>query len=284
MVLTVKKVVIPAAGLGTRLLPITKEMPKEMLPLFFKTKSEKICLKPVLQAVFEQLYGVGFREFCMIVGRGKRVIEDHFTPDLEFVEYLESKNKTKSADELRGFYDKINSSTIIFVNQPEPRGFGDAVLKARSFTGSESFLVHAGDDLILSKGNMHIKTLIRTFEQFGADAVFLVERVKDPRRYGVVEGEKVSERVYKVKTIIEKPKAPRSNLATIAMYLFKPTIYREIEKLMPKKNKEIQLTDAIEGLISQGYEVYAVELKEGKRIDIGVSETYLDALRTTYSL
>ena len=101
----IRKVVIPAAGLGTRLLPITKELPKEMLPVFFKEKSGRVCLKPMSQAVFEQLYDVGFREFCFIVGRGKRAIEDHFTPDWDFVEYL--RNKAELVDELQRFYTKI---------------------------------------------------------------------------------------------------------------------------------------------------------------------------------
>jgi len=274
--------VIPAAGLGTRLLPITKEMPKEMLPLFFKEKGGKVCLKPMLQAVFEQLYDAEFREFCIVVGRGKRAIEDHFTPDWSFVKYLKSKYKGGPADELHEFYKKISSSSIIFVNQPEPKGFGDAVFKARAFTSSENFLVHAGDDLILSKGKPYLMELIEVFEQFNADAVLLVETVKDPRRYGVVEGKKVSEGVYEVRTIVEKPRVPRSNMATIAVYIFKPIIYREIEKLKPDKSKEIQLTDAIQGLINQGNKVYAIELEEGKRIDIGTSEIYWKALNTTY--
>ena len=280
--MVVRKVVIPAAGLGTRLLPMTKEMPKEMLPLFFKGKSGKVCLKPMLQAVFEQLYDAEFREFCIIVGRGKRAIEDHFTPEWSYVEYLRSKYKAGPADELQEFYEKISGSTIVFVNQPEPKGFGDAVLKARAFTSRENFLVHAGDDLILSKGKRYLRRLIKVFEQFYADAVLLVETVKDPRKYGVVEGEKVSEGVYEVRRIVEKPRVPRSNMATIAVYIFKPIIYREIEKLKPDESKEIQLTDAIQGLINQGNKVYAIELKEGKRIDIETSEIYWKALNTTY--
>ena len=280
--MAVKKVVIPAAGLGTRLLPITKEMPKEMLPLFFKGKGGKLRLKPMLQAVFEQLHGLGFREFCFIVGRGKRAIEDHFTPDWDFVEYLKSRNKTEIVNELQELYGKINGSTIIFINQPEPKGFGDAVLKAKAFTGSENFLVHAGDDLILSKGESYVRKLIEAFEQLNADAAILVERVEDPRKYGVVEGEKVSEQVYRIKTIVEKPRIPRSNLATIAVYVFKPTIYSEIDKVKPDRDREIQLTNAIQGLIDQGRKVYAIELKNGERIDVGTSEAYWKALNRTY--
>lgn len=284
MLPTIKKAVIPAAGLGTRLLPITKEMPKEMLPLFFRGKSGKMCLKPVLQSVFEQLHGAGFRDFCIVVGRGKRVIEDYFTPDWGFLEYLRSRKKTKVAEELQEFYNKVSSSMINFVNQPEPKGLGDAVLRAKTFTGEESFLVHAGDDLIISKGNDHIKMLIKAFEKFDADAAFLVETVEDPRNYGTVEGEKLSDWIYRVKKIVEKPRVPRSKIAVIAVYVFKPTIYSEILKVKPDKSKEMQLTDAIQGLINRGFKVYAVKPRDVKRIDIGASETYWKALNITYKL
>ena len=277
----IRKVIIPAAGLGTRLLPMTKELPKEMFPMFFENKRGKVSLKPMLQAIFEQLYDVGFREFCFIVGRGKRAIEDHFTPDWVFVEYLKGENKDKLVDELQEFYAKIERSTIVFVNQPRPKGFGDAVRRARGFTGSESFLVHAGDDLILSKDNGHVKKLIEAFEELKADAVLLVERVKDPRRYGVVEGMRFSEGVVKVERVVEKPKVPRSDMAIVAMYVFKPKVYQEIDEVEPDESGEIQLTDAIQSLIDRGGMVYAVEL-EGKRIDMGTSEAYRNALNSTF--
>lgn len=279
-----RKAVVPAAGLGTRLLPITKELPKEMLPLFFKGKGGGLFLKPVLQAVFEQLYDMGFKEFCFVVGRGKRAIEDHFTPDWDFVGYLESRNKAEKAEELQGFYERISRSTIVFANQPRPKGFGDAVLRARAFTGGEDFLVHAGDDLIMSRDNNHFRRLIKAFEELRADAALLVERVEEPRRYGVVEGVQVTDGIYRVERIVEKPRAPRSDMAIIALYVFKPTIYGEIERAEPDEGGEIQLTDAIQSLIDEGGVVYAVELREGRRVDVGTSETYWDALKTIYKL
>lgn len=283
--MAIKKAVIPAAGLGTRLLPITKELPKEMLPIFFKGKSGQMLLKPVLQAVFEQLHDVGLREFCFIVGRGKRAIEDHFTPDESFVGYLKRRKKTpKLTEELDEFYKRVNDSTISFVNQPKPKGFGHAILQAKVFTGGESFLVHAGDDLILSKDNTHISRLIRTFEELNADAALLVEVVKDPRNYGVIEGVQVSDEIYRVKTIMEKPRFPATNIAIIAIYVFKPTIFLELEKIEPDEGGEIQLTDAIQGLINRGHAVYAIELKREKRIDVGTSETYWKALDITHNL
>jgi len=273
------KVVIPAAGLGTRLLPVTKELPKEMLPVFFKGKGGRVCLKPMLQAVFEQLYDAGFREFVFIGGRGKRAIEDHFSPDDNFIESLRNKNKDDLVEELQEFYKKINNSTIVFVNQPKPKGFGDAVYRAMIFTGDDPFLVHAGDDLILSRNNDHLERIMKVFEHYDADAVFLVETAKDPRRYGVIIGDAIKPGVFEVKKVVEKPKEPPSNLAVIALYAFKPIIYRAIEKVEPDESGEVQLTDAISLLLNWQCKVYASKLKDDeRRIDIGTPESYLRVL------
>jgi len=274
----IKKVVIPAAGLGTRLLPITKELPKEMLPLFFKGKGGKVHLKPMLQAIFEQLYDEGFREFGFIVGRGKRAIEDHFTPDYGFVEYL--KNKPELAGELQEFYDKISDSTIVFINQPKPKGFADAIYQAKVFTQNESFLMHAGDDLVFSRNNHHLKRLRKIFEQRNADVAFLVEEVEDPRKYGVVIGKEVEPYLFEVEKVIEKPKKPISNLAVIALYVFKPVIYKGIEKAKPDKRGEMQIADAVQVLLKRRCKVYALKLRpDERRIDIGTPETYLETLK-----
>lgn len=279
----IRKVVIPAAGLGTRLLPVTKELPKEMLPVFFKENNE-LCLKPMLQAVFEQLYDAGCREFGFIVGRGKRAIEDHFTVDESFVEYLKNGNKATLADRLQDFYEKLNNSTMIFINQPKPKGFGDAVHRAKSFTGNEPFLVHAGDDMILSPENDHLRRLVKIFEDHKADAAFLVEEVEDPRRYGVIVGEEVTSGVFQVKEVFEKPREPLSNLAVVALYIFKPVIYRAIEKTKPDKSGDVQLTDAISLLLNWRSAVYALKLKDKEeRIDIGSPETYIETLRRLMS-
>lgn len=280
-----EKTVIPAAGIGTRLLPITKEMPKEMLPLFAKNAKGKVCMKPVLQAIFEQLYDFGFREFCFVVGRGKRAIEDHFTPNHSFVNYLQGRIDPNLTEELEDFYEKIRRSTTIFINQPDPKGFGDAVLKARPFTGDSPFLVHAGDDLIFSKNRGHLKRLINAFKSFDAEATLLVERVEDPRRYGVVVGERVKPGIYKVWEVVEKPVTPPSKMATVAVYCFNPKIYSAILEIQPDENNEVQLTDAIQGLINRGGDVYAVELRgDEKRIDIGTPNSYWRALTATYNL
>jgi UTP--glucose-1-phosphate uridylyltransferase len=277
-----KKAVIPAAGLGTRLLPITKELPKEMLPVIALSKKGELCLKPMLQAVFEQLYGADFREFAFIVGRGKRAIEDHFSPDEGFIQNLRNKNKKSPAEELQEFYEKINNSSIVFINQPKPKGFGDAVGRAALFTGEEKFLIQAGDDLIISKNNDHLKRAAKTFEEYDADAIFLLEEVPDPRKYGVITGKEIKPGIFKVASIVEKPLMPLSNLAIVALYIFKPIIYEAIKKVKPDKNGEIQLTDALKLLVAWNCQVYGLKLKSNeRRIDIGTAESYLEMLRST---
>jgi len=280
----IRKVVIPAAGVGTRLLPATKEQPKEMLPFFSKRLNGQLCLKPMLQLVFEELYDAGFREFCFIVGRGKRSIEDHFTIDNAFLDYLITKNELAARSELGEFYEKIQRSNIVFVNQPAARGFGDAVYHAKPFTGDVPFMVHAGDDLIVSKNNEHLNSLINTFEEYDADAALYVERVRDPRKYGVVIGKRVSKKIVKVGDVLEKPSSPPSNIAAVGVYVFNGKIFRAIEKTEPDKNNEIQLTDAIRQLINEGNDVYAIELsRDQKRVDIGTPASYWIALKNALS-
>ena len=283
MVVMVKKAVITAGGLGTRLLPATKETPKEMLPIFAFNQSKGVYPKPVVQVVFESLYEVGFRDFCFVVGRGKRAVEDHFTPDYQFIHLLEEKGLKYQVEELSRFYHMIVNSKILFVNQPEPRGFGDAVLRAESFVGSEPFLVHAGDDLILSNNSSHLRRLLKTFNKNNADAVFLVEEVENPRQYGVVKAEFVEKGVLHVLDIVEKPREPPSNLAVVAIYVFKPSIFDKLKKVKPDKKGEIQLTDAIKAAIDNGERVFAVKLhKDEKRLDVGNPRRYWDALRESY--
>ena len=175
----ISKVIIPAAGLGTRLLPLTKEMPKEMLPIFLEDNNGRIIVKPMLHVIFERLYSSGIREFCFIVGKGKRAIEDHFLVENKLIEGLERKNE-EIASILRQFYEKIEGSSIIMINQPEARGFGDAVCRGKPFIGEEAFLVHAGDDLIISDNNDHVRRLDYAFKKYKADIVFFVEEIENP--------------------------------------------------------------------------------------------------------
>ncbi|MFH0928959.1 MAG: sugar phosphate nucleotidyltransferase [Candidatus Aenigmatarchaeota archaeon] len=279
----IKKAVITAGGLGTRFLPFTKEFPREMLPLFCRDK-EKIIVKPLLQISFEALFSIGIRNFCFVVGRGKRSIEDYFTPDKKHLEYLKTKNIVASR-QLEKFYEKLEESEITWKQQPAPIGFGDAVYRAKSFVGSDDFIVWAGDDYIHSPNNDFIRNLISTFEENNAKAVLSAERVPNPERFGVIFGKEITKGLYKVSKIVEKPKNPESNLTAVAIYVFSPEIFNSIEKIPFGVNNEKQLTDAIQGLIDQNYNVFAEELNVNAiRIDVGKPESYKLALERSHVL
>src|SRR5216117_936933 len=173
-----------------------------MLPVFAKAKNGDLCLKPIVQLVFEQLHRVGFREFCFIVGRGKRAIEDHFTPDFSFISRLDTKGLDNATRELEAFYRMVDDSTLVWINQPAPRGFGDAVLKAKGFAGNDRFLVHAGDSYFLSKNAEHLRRLVRMSEEYKADTLFLSKEVEEPKRFGIVEGETMANGLVKVKHLV----------------------------------------------------------------------------------
>ena len=278
------KVVLPVAGLGTRLLPATKEQPKEMLPIFAPDGRGGTCLKPLLQLVFEQLYSYGFREFIFVVGRGKRAVEDHFTPDAQFVEELERRGKTEYSRMVSEFYRMLSDSVLTWVNQPSPLGFGHAVLLTRHVVGDNPLVVQAGDTYIHSDGNRHISRVIEVFESTGADAVILLKRVADPRIYGVVEGRSIGGGVVEIVGVEEKPERPRSNLAIMPLYVFRDSIFRALEEVKPDKRGEIQLTDGIQRCIDWGGKVYGVELDAGYVMDIGNPASYWEALITSYRL
>jgi len=281
--LMIRKVVIPSAGLGTRLFPATKEQPKEMLPIFSKTANGNTAVKPLLQMVFEQLHDAGFREFCFVVGRGKRSIEDHFTPDHNSISMLQDMGKSGPATDLDNFYGKLKTSTIIWVNQPEPKGFGDAVLMAQPFVQNERCLVHAGDTYIISKDMEHVKRLVNTYDKLNADAAFIVQKIENPKQFGIIEAEETEKGIYRVRAAIEKPEKPPTNLAIMPIYAFHPVIFKALEKTQPGKGGEIQLTDAIQKLIDWGLNVYAVKLNQNQvRLDIGSPETYWEALSLSY--
>jgi len=276
-----RKAVIPVAGLGTRLLPTTKEMPKEMLPIFLAERSE-LVIKPVLHVIFEQLYRAGIRDFYFIVGRGKRAVEDYFTPDEGFIRLLEARGKYREVELLGDFYKKIENSNIIFINQPSPRGFGDAVLRAHHSI-KEPFLVHAGDTYIVSEEESHLIKLMEVKRKLNAEVVLLIQRVEDPRKYGVVEVEEIEDNIYRVTRAIEKPKEPPTNLAIVPVYIFEPTIFRALREVEEGVGHELQLTDGIQKLIEWGEKVYAVELEEDELVlDIGTPFTYWEALKRSF--
>ena len=282
--LGVRRAVITAAGLGTRLLPVTKEIPKEMLPLFTRGVKGEILLKPLMQVVFEQLYSVGIREFFIVVGRGKRAIEDHFTPDPGFLQVLRERGKQGYLEELERFYQMIRESSLVFLNQPEPRGFGDAVLRARGLV-RETFIVHAGDTYIASDRSLHLKRLLDIHRESRASATLLVMEVEDPRAYGVVGGRAVGDDLWVVERLEEKPERPWSRLAILPVYVFEPSIFEALEETPPGKGGEVQLTDGVAKLLERGGRVMAVKLPdETPRLDIGNPEGIWEALRVSYGL
>jgi UTP--glucose-1-phosphate uridylyltransferase len=278
----IMKVVIPAAGLGTRLLPATKETPKEMLPIFSANRNGGMCVKPLLQAVFEQLYDFGVREYCFVVGRGKSSISDHFASDKQFIQILNENNKNDLAKDLESFYTKLNLSSLVFLSQPEPRGFGDAVLRAEPYI-QEPFIVHAGDTLILSKDNNHLNSLIRTYHRFNGAATFFIKEINEPKSFGIIEGEEVERGIYKVNRVVEKPQEPPTNLAIVAIYLFTPAIFKFLKITNRGFGGELQLTDGIQKLIDSGFKVIAVKLGANEFwLDIGNPQAYWDALSCSY--
>jgi len=274
------KAVILAAGLGTRLLPYSKEMPKEMLPIF-SAEDGKVVLKPILQAVFEQLYEAGVRDFCIVVGRGKRAVEDHFTPDWSYVEFLESRGKREEARMLKRFYEMIQHSNIIWVNQPVPRGTGDAVAHARRFAGDSYFFVAAGDNIFIGD-NVALK-LLELHKELGASLI-AGKRVEDPRRYGALIGRPVADRIVRLEKIVEKPSEPLSNLVNTSLYLLSPRIFEALDECGPSPRGEIELTDAIQKLVEWGEEVYVYDVGDTSWVDVGTPETYLSAILLSLSV
>ncbi|MCH4816831.1 MULTISPECIES: sugar phosphate nucleotidyltransferase [Saccharolobus] len=246
--------IITAGGLGTRMLPISKEIPKEMLPVPVNGE-----LKPIIQVIFEQLYDQGVREFIVVVSRSKRVIEDYFTPDYDFLDYLEREGKLKQASSLRGFYERIEGSNIVFLTQYRQRGFGEAVLRTEPYVGG-SFLVVAADTLVfdLDIGRMSTNS-------------FLVTEVEDPRPYGVV----ITDGEGNVIDVEEKPKFPRSNLIIIPYYVFDERIFQALKRV--HFERELQLTDGIRNLIREGVVFKTIRVKD--TYDLGNFEGYVNYLR-----
>ena len=273
------RAVIPVAGLGTRLLTATKVQPKEMLPVFALEGGE-LCVKPLVQLVFEQLFDFGIREFCFVVGRGKRAIEDHFTPDGDYLKRLSSP-KAAIGSALKQFYRRVDAAKIVWVSQPFPLGFGHAVLQARVVVGDEAFLVHAGDAYVYCHDFGHLRRLQSSFER-GAECSLALRSVPDPRQYGVATG-KASGGFVDVDGIVEKPKAPKSKLAVTPVYLFRKSIFGAIKEAGPGVAGELQLTDGIQRLLKGGKRVVGVELmRDESWIDIGTPATYWEALQVSF--
>ena len=253
----VRKAIIPAAGLGTRFLPATKSVPKEMLP---------IIDKPTIQYIIEEAVAAGIEDIIIITGKGKRAIEDHFDRALELEQNLLEKGKLDILEKVQYSSDLAN---IHYVRQKEARGLGHAVWCARNFIGDEPFAVLLGDDIVQSDTPC-IKQLIDQYEATGS-SVIGVQQVPDAEthRYGIIDPSAQEGRRYQVANFVEKPAqgtAP-SNLAIMGRYLLTPEIFEILENQETGAGGEIQLTDAIQTL-NQSQEVYAYDF-EGKRHDVG---------------
>jgi UTP--glucose-1-phosphate uridylyltransferase len=280
------KAIIPVAGLGTRMLPFTKEQPKEMLPVYSKCNSDQVVIKPIVQLIFEQLYDVGFRDFCFIVGRGKRVIEDHFTVN-HSLRNLVRRDISKTTD-IDAFYDKVNHSRIAWINQVHPQGFGHAVLLSEYFSNDEDFLVHAGDVSIFSSHKATILDRARRFYQtHDIDIALVVKKITDIellKQHGVVvPGQENYGDGFRISRVEEKPLNPPSDLAIMPIYLFKPSIFEALKRTSTDSKGELQLTDAIQTVIENGGNVGALTMKNDDiRLDIGTPDNYLEALMSSH--
>ncbi len=270
---TITKVVVPVAGMGTRLLPATKSQPKEMLP---------VGRRPVVQYVVEEVEQAGIKQILFVTGRKKTAIEDHFDADPELVRQLSSGGGYALLEELA--YTETDAR-FFYTRQSEPRGLADAVNHGREFVGDDHFVVALGDSIVKANdGASFLRRMIDVHLASGAACTVAVEEVPpdDAYRYGIVkpaQGENTSGD-FAVTDLIEKPQpgtAP-SNLAIAARYVFSPIIFDAIGRTAPDRKGELQLTDSIRLLVQLGYPVRAVRLGEGeRRYDIGNFESYFRA-------
>jgi len=254
---SVRKAIIPAAGLGTRFLPATKAMPKEMLP---------IVDKPMIQYIIEEAIDSGIEDIIIVTGKGKRAIEDHFDYAIELEQNLMEKEKYELLEEVRRISEMVD---IHYIRQKEPKGLGHAVWSARKFIGNEPFAVLLGDDIVQAK-KPSLLQMIEMYERYHASIIGVKEVSDDDvHRYGIVDAVPLTNRLYKVNNLVEKPnkeEAP-SNLAIMGRYILTPEIFDILGNQDIGAGGEVQLTDAIKKL-EEIQVIYAYDF-EGKRYDVG---------------
>lgn len=267
----VRKVVIPAAGRGTRLLPATKSQPKEMLP---------VARKPVIQYVVEEMVDAGLGQILIVSGRTKRAIDDHFDPDPVLQAELSRRNDREL---MAQFAFEHLDAHYFYVRQSEPRGLGHAVLLAEEFVAGEPFAVALGDSIVWNGGGKSLmRQLVQTHVETGAAATIAVEEVtaQDVVNYGIVKPVDKVGHVFQISDLVEKPSvedAP-SRLAIAARYIFGPQVFSALRDTAPGHSGEIQLTDAVRILLSAGCPVWCVRLEGGcRRYDIGNFDSYFKA-------
>jgi len=270
----IKKCLFPAAGYGTRFLPATKAMPKEMLP---------ILNKPLIQYGVEEAYDAGCNVMSIITGRGKRAITDHFDISYELEHQIKGTSKEAMLSDIRKLIDEC---TFTYTRQNEMKGLGDAILKGRVLVGeSDPFAVVLADDLCINPdGEGILRQMINIHNKFRCSIVAIMEVPnEDVHKYGIISGREIEDGVYMVEDMVEKPdndKAP-SNLAIIGRYILTPDIFEIIENTKPGKNGEVQITDALLTQAKRGM-VLAYKFK-GKRFDCGSVEGFVEATNYFYN-
>lgn len=262
----IRKAVIPVAGFGTRFLPVTKTIPKEMIP---------IIDKPTIQYIIEEAVDSGITDILFITSKYKKSIEDYFDNFKELESVLEKSKNYEMLDMIKKLSNMVN---ITFVRQKEQNGLGHAIYHSKTFVGNDPFCVLLGDDIVHSKNKPCLKQLIDCHSQYGGTILGVQEvEKKDVSKYGIVDGEKIAENVYEVNNLIEKPlidEAP-TNIAILGRYIISPSIFEHLENATSGKLGEIQLTDSLVKLIDKE-KVYAYKF-EGVRYDIGDKVGYLKA-------
>ena len=274
------KVVITAGGKGLRLFPITKNIPKEMMPVFFQDKNKKY-LVPFLHYIFDQLYNLRIRDFYFIIGKENSITKNYFAINKSILNNVSSPY-TKY---LNSFFNKLSKSKITWIKQNNSRGFGDAIKHAEKYLKNESFIVQAGDTTFINKDISPI-TRLNNIAKMNPDvsAIFLVKKVQNPKRYGIATIKKIKKDLFSVIDVEEKPKNPKSCYAIMPLYYFKPILFNCLNEISPGYGNEYQLTDAIQLLIDKGHSVLAIPLlKNDKELDIGTIDSYKDAQITSFS-
>jgi len=270
----ITKCLFPAAGYGTRFLPATKAMPKEMLP---------ILTKPLIQYGVEEAVEAGMDTMAIITGRGKRAIEDHFDISYELEKQIKGTSKESLLKEIRLLIDRC---TFTYTRQIEMKGLGDAILKGKALIGREPFGVVLADDLCINPdGDGVLKQMIAINEKYRCSVVAIMEVPKENvHKYGVISGKEIEDGLYKIDNMVEKPDAQDapSNLAIIGRYILTPDIFDAIAQTKPGKNGEIQITDALLHLAQKGM-VLAYKF-DGKRFDCGSVDGYVEATNHLYSI
>jgi len=264
----IKKCLFPAAGYGTRFLPATKAVPKEMLP---------IITKPLLQYGVEEALSAGITNMAIVTGRGKRAIEDHFDDAFELESQLVGTSKESYLKEIN---EIIQKSTFTYVRQKKMLGLGHAILMGESLIGNEPFAVILADDLCDSPQNSVISQMIEKYNQYQCSIVAIEEiPISQTNKYGIISGSLINNSIntYKVKGMVEKPEASDapSNMAIIGRYILTPDIFNILKDTKPDKSGEIQITDALNVQAKLG-KVIAYKF-EGKRFDCGSIKGYLEA-------